>query len=826
MNFSYNTAPLIDSSSVRAKILRHCLAFLVFALPMLVGGCSGGDIVATPAKTSGSASNNSGTTLYLNVSKTSVLSDNVDTSTITATVVKGSVPQQNFAVSFSTTAGLINSASATTDSEGKASVTFKSGPRATNQIVNITASSLGTSASVPLQITGNKISMTVPQASMGLRTSQTLTAKIEDAKPLGISSAPVTFTVLSGGNVVSISSTRETSDFNGQTQITVTSGATAGTAIIQASSLGATSQITISVAAPAQLFEITQPTVSPASMATTDSLTFTVNAPTQANVTFHTTVGAWGNGSDTMTVPVAAGVASATLTSTDTGAADITVADAANLATKDTFQVLIYAPASQAATMTLSASQSNIDTSSTDPLIAKNSLTLTATVRTAPTATQLSGGVVGNAQVSFTLTNQPGGGEKVSPGIVTTDSSGTATTTFTSGTLESGSNGITVTATVIGTGVSTSTAIVIKHLPGSIVMGRANKIIPSTDNTSYQQVITIQATGSGGNPASNAVVSLKLWPTYYYLGAQVFDATGSCVGYGKNRWPACTGNYARPNEDANMNLALDPGEDVGPYDMIVGTMMPDGLLTPHNAAAGSVPATILTDADGKASFMITYLKQYSMWVQVSLQASVTVQGTENQSVMDWELEPTKEDYDACQLFPSPFGYYAEVCPGNINVTVKDAVTSNLIANATATADGLSCNTDANGNCTIIGVSGGTQTIVVTALDYNNASTTVNVGTATVSTEVLLQPSTGSIKATVYDASKGPQLGPISGALVSCTSGQECTTGAFGTCTITAVPVGAQSIIASATGFTNSAILDLTVVANTVSNGTLSLTPAP
>ena len=630
-------------------------AILMFSLPALLTGCSGG---GSPAAASSGSSNtstsNNGYTIYLSPSKTSFLTDNSDSVTLTATVVKSSVSQQGVTVTFSATDGLISASSAITDVNGQASITIKSGPRASNQIVSIATTCQGATASIPLQMTGNTISMSTPQASMAIGSNQALTTTLQNATPIGVALAPVTYTILSGNGVVSLSSTTGTTDFNGQNQISITALA-AGQAIIQASGLGATAQITIDVAAAAQVFEITSPTNSPASMSTSDSLVFTVNAPTQATVTFHTTVGSWNASGSTVTVAVVAGVASATLTSAETGLADITVFDAAAPATQDTFQVSIYAPASAAANITLVASQDNMPTTPTGSST-KNSITLTATVLTA------GGGVVGNAQVNFTLSNQPGGGEQVSPNVLTTNSSGVATTTFYSGSRESGSAGVRITATIAGVGASDYVDVVIKSRPGSIVLGRANKITPSADNTYYQQQITAQVADANGNAVPNTTISLKLWPTAYYLGAQTYDINGVCTGYGYNHWPACVGPTAQANEDTNMNLSLDPGEDVGPYDSLAADMVADGYLTPHNSAAGTVPSTITTDANGLASFQITYLKQYSMWIRARLQASVNVQGTEAQAITEWVLEPTLEDYEACQLFPSPFGYFAEICP--------------------------------------------------------------------------------------------------------------------------------------------------------------------
>lgn len=654
MNFPYTARQLINKSIGLAKIKRFGLAYLlIMILPMVIAGCSGGDIPASPAGSSGSSDTSNGNTLDLNVSKTSILSNNSDSSIITATVVKDHVPQPNVTVNFVTTAGLINSASATTDSDGKATVTFKSGPRASNQIANVSATASGASASVSIQVSGNTIALSLPQGSMAIGATQTLTAKLEDAIPLGIYNASVTFTVVSGADVITLSNTTATSNYNGEALVSVT-GVTAGSAIIMVSSLGASSQIGITIAAAAQVFEITSPATSPASLATDGSLIFKVNAPAQANVTFQSTIGAWNGSGGSVTVPVIAGVASATLTSVDTGLANVTVFDTAAPATKDTFQVNIYAPASQAANIILDATQFNLAISPAG-ISSKNSSTLTATVRTAPTATQPSGGVVGNAQVNFTLSNQPGGGEEVSPGTATTNSTGTITSTFSSGALETGGTGVRVTATVAGTSISDYVDIVITNRPGSITLGLSTKIIPSADNTSYSHQIRAQLADVGGNGVPNTKIYLKLWPMGYLHGYWAKDPVTDKCGYYYTNWPSdeCNRSYYQPNEDLNMNLALDSGEDAGPMGR------PDSFLTPPNTAAGTVPASVTTDANGVATFEITYLKMYATWVAVHLEASSSVQMTESKASLKWVLGVSTEDADACEaggVFDSPFGY--------------------------------------------------------------------------------------------------------------------------------------------------------------------------
>ncbi|MFO7605218.1 MAG: hypothetical protein R6W72_02795 [Desulfurivibrionaceae bacterium] len=667
----------------RCSVLAWSLLLVITAT---ITACSGGDVPAVGPETTNQGTQQipasidpSGNVLFLSTSKTSIAANDTDSAKITATVVKNNVSQNAVAVNFATSGGVLDSNEAITDSSGKASVTLKSGPKASNQIVSVSATSLAATASTPVQITGNTIALSIPQNNIAILTSQTLTATLQNAMPQGIPDTTITFTVLSGAEVVSLSAVEAITDFQGQAKIDIT-GKTSGTAIIQARGMGVTSQITVDVAAPTNVFEITTPTANPASMATDEFLIFTVNAPTQTQVTFVTTMGVWDGSTSVLTVPVAGGIATAPLTSNEAGTADITVRDPQNYLTQDSSVVNIYAPASQATQITVQASQQIVAPTPADATT-KNSVTLTATVQTENDQ------AVGGAVVNFSISDPVGGGEQVSPASVQTDSSGTATTTFYSGTKSSDGAGITITATIDGKTISANVKIIIGGEAGSIVFGRSNKIIPSSDNTYYTQDITAQVTDSNGNPVqAGTVVTLNIWPTAYYLGfgsaaAKAETKSESCYFY--NDWPKCSGIKAQSNEDANMNLVLDTGEDTGPYDLNIGTMQPDGLLTPHNSAAGSIPATVETDANGLASFQHTFLKQYAMWVEVRMKASVMVSGTETQATSSWTLPGEKTEVQNCDLFDSPFGYYV------LTLFAYAGADQAVVANTTVQLNGMS-----------------------------------------------------------------------------------------------------------------------------------------
>jgi len=251
----------------------------------------------------------------------------------------------------------------------------------------------------------------------------------------------------------------------------------------------------------------------------TNSVLITVRAPSQANVQFATTLGAWDNGGlvvNKAVDPVTDEV-SAVLSSANAGVATVQVSDAANPGINDSMTVVFSAPPSEAAQLALQASATVVAPSTGDT---KNTVSLTATVKNA------GGQVVGGAPVAFSIINPTGGGESISPVIVYTDNFGVAQSTFTSGSLSSGGQGVTVKAEVVGSPlIFDDVQIVIGGTAGSVVLGRSTKIESVENNTAYQLPMSVLVLDSNGNPVPGAIVSLGTWPASYTVGGWAVNAT-------------------------------------------------------------------------------------------------------------------------------------------------------------------------------------------------------------------------------------------------------------------------------------------------------------
>ena len=598
-----------------------------------------------------------------------VKSDDSNAATITATVLddKSAVIEGIF-VTFSASCdppgascGTLSASSVKTNADGKAAITFRSGTiDQSNRVITINATASGKSplTPIPIQVVGSTLTMTssttVDIPSDGSVTS-VLTVTAKNAGGVPVYNVPVTLSVTGTGNVI-LSPTGNT-DQSGNISVTVT-GARAGTATVEAKGLGAVATYNYTVSGPAVgTFGITSPTVDPASSSTASTLTVEVTVPDATvtpNVTFATSIEActWDGPIDrivTKAVNPATKKASAVLQSSRAGTTRVQVFDSAASTTEDFLDVAFYAPATDAAQISLQSDVSVLGLSTGG--ISKTT-TLRATVRT---SLAMGSQPVGYAPVAFSIANPTGGGESVSPVVTYTDAAGLATATFTSGTASSGAGGVTINAQVAGSGPPVLTAppiaIVVGGTAGSVVIGRGSKITV-LDTTTYALPMSVLVADSDGNPVPGAIVSLGLWPAQYSSGVWFLDASPTV---NEPYAPYITGTF--DNEDLNQNLTRDPGEDLNG----------DGSLTPPNSAAGTVPATVTTGANGVANFDLVYLKGSAVWIRDRIRATTLALGTETSSSITFTLPAERTESEAGDLpnSPYPIGLTVAATPGSM-----------------------------------------------------------------------------------------------------------------------------------------------------------------
>ncbi len=279
--------------------------------------------------------------------------------------------------------------------------------------------------------------------------------------------------------------------------------------------------------------------------------------------------------------------------------------------------------------------------------------------------TDSSGNPVGGAAVSYSILNPTGGGETILPAVGITSSVATSNvalgqtqSTFTSGSLPSTAGGVQIRATVVGTTIATNTspsgsdaAVVIGGTAGSVTIGRATTVAVDSSGTLYILPMSVLVADANGNPVTNTTVSLSAWPI-------AFNANGTSCN------PLTTNDYY--NEDdvlANSayfeNLSLDANEDGVrihyPSGVVAAGGSVDGKLTPPNSASGTLPATVVTNSSGVATFNLTYTKSNSLWITDRIRARTFVQGTETVGQVIFRLPALLTDIGPPCLIPdSPY----------------------------------------------------------------------------------------------------------------------------------------------------------------------------
>lgn len=618
--------------------------FLALAV-IIVGGCGAGNSGTTEAPTTSvtATPTASVTTLYMSATPATVTSDNTTSTTVTVTALSSSNAVVAGAVAtLSADSGVMSNASVTTDATGKATFTFSSGEfDKRTRTATITATAGSASTVLPVQITGTNLTIATNPTAITVGQTSTVTVTAKDSAAAPISGATITLTKSAGTGTVTSSAASAITAADGTATFTIT-GTGAGAVTFLASGLGATASLDMNIGAAAGLgvFQVTQVntggvvTLDPTAVGMTAStMTVTVAAPTsgaQRTVRFATSMGQWGNGQVVQEVVAIAGIASATLTKPATsGVALVQVEDAdPSSADSDSFTV----------GMTASVPGS-IEVQATPTVVQKSVGTTTGTADVIATVRDANNNPVGGQLVVFSLLNTTGGGETLSSilGVsasVPADglSLGQVRTSFIAGSLSSAQTGVTVRASIPGTTILDEVGIVIGGTAGSIAFGEALVMSETANATSYKHPRVVMVSDSNGNPVAGAEVTLSLWPIGYYKGTQCITSTPSGVFFA--------------NEDINENLVLDPLEDTNG----------DGALWPINSAAGSVPAKVVTDANGLATFDHTFTKSNAIWTHVRLRAKTLVQGSETLSMVTYQLGVLEKDVDpTCKLPNSPYG---------------------------------------------------------------------------------------------------------------------------------------------------------------------------
>lgn len=574
-------------------------------------------------------------------------------------------------INFSADSGAIEIVNSITGSDGKASVKLKTEANNANRVITTTATSGSASDTLAIQVVGTTVTLT-GSSSLAIDDANSFVIKVLDSDGEGIAGTTVNLSLINestetpAGDVASITLPESIiTDGTGQATVIVT-GTTGGTNTIVATALGA--NVGQEVAVQADSFLVTSftdgtTTVNPADG---NSLPDVNLAPTQASITltwlrsgvpvvdgtsinFTTTRGTLMADSAT----TVNGMVTATISSSDAGKALVTFVGTDIVSGKNielANQIEFEFVADTAATIKAQASPSSIGPdgqTSTISVIVKD----------------VNGNLVKGKTVKFELTDTSGG--SILPATAVTDSSGSASTVYTS-LSTTALDGVTIATTVVDNNVTDNVALTVAERGLFISLGTGNKV-EELGTESYVKEYAVFVIDANSNPVANEELSISAIPNNYYKGfwIQTFDEDKkfiSWVAVGEGSGGVVLNpKHECANEDDNVDGILDVGEDTSN----------DGELTPGNIVAAQ--NSVVTDDDGRAVVRIIYPQSYANWSDIKLIASTKVSGTESSAqtifslpvlaehVLDEDISPPTQGVGTT----SPFGLRGD-CSLNVS----------------------------------------------------------------------------------------------------------------------------------------------------------------
>ena len=575
------------------------------ATATLAAGTAAAGTAITVTATSGSATNtatvtvaNTKQTVTIQTSLPQIPSDSSKLATITALVRDASNRAvSGAAVDFTASSGILTVTQGTTDATGAATATLSAANDPTNRNVTITASVGPSTATIVVPVVGTTLTLTGP-ASLVQGSTGTFSVTLADSGKSPITATTVT--LVSAGNTVTPATIMTDSSGTGSFQVKATQ---AGSDTVTASALGQSASQGLSVSN--QSFAFTTPT---------EGVLAPLNTP--LTVTIHWTSSGVAVAGQTVSFSSTRGTLSApTAVTNASGNATITVS--ASTAGPGIIAASATGVSAQRDVTFIATTPTQIDVQASPATIATSGQsTITAIVRDA------AGNLVDNQTIAFQLTDVTGG--SLSVATVVTNSSGIAQTVYTASNTPSTSNGVTVTATVQATGLNKSATLTVGGQTVFLSLGTGRVIGENAAKTQFQMPWVVQAVDSSGNPVNNVTITLAIHSAlgsdgFYAYGKGSYEVCGSSwVQY--NTTATCPGNgpVTCDNEDLQLTGVYEVGEDTNN----------NGKLDPGDVAVAT-PGSVITASDGSGNFLVEYPEDHALWVQATLTATATVQGTQS-----------------------------------------------------------------------------------------------------------------------------------------------------------------------------------------------------
>jgi Bacterial Ig-like domain (group 1) len=592
-----------------------------------LAGCGGDDSFGTPAGPGGPAAVGS---LTLITSSPSVPSDGTTQVQISAFVRDAN---NNFLKSvpviFSASSGGLLITQGTTDVNGLATATLSSAGDPSRRTITVTALAANQTKTVNVDVTGTTLTVQGPN-SLTLSQQGTYTVTLVDSGNHPVANQTVT---VASARTNTLSASSVITGANGTATFRLTA-ANGGTDTVTVTSLGLTA--TQAIAVNSDNFTITSPAAgTEVTLGASQPIVvrwLVNNAPVVGQlVNFSTTRGTLSAASATTN---ASGDATVSVSANNAGGAVVSAA-----ASTSTAQVAIEFVATTATQIEVQPSVFTLATGQTS--------NITAVVRDA------SGNLVKSKTVVFTLDDVTGG--TLSVGSTVTDSQGRAQTVYTAGSTTSANEGVKITATVQGTAIAKTVALTVARREVFISIGTGNEL--SEPNTAqYKIEYVVQVTDSNGNGVANVPVSLRLLTDAYYKGFRVVAGSGWTTSYTVPAGSPGTLNATQGCQDEDTlgvvsfqrNGILDAGEDYNSNNRLDAGNI--ATVTPSNA---------VTDVNGFVVVNVFYPQEYAYYLDVSLSASSTVQGTEYVRTSKFKVPGIATDFNSVNTGPpgpvSPFG---------------------------------------------------------------------------------------------------------------------------------------------------------------------------
>ena len=524
-------------------------------------------------------------------------------------------------VLLSSDSGILTVLDPITNANGVVEAQINAGGDPSTRTITISADANGVVGTVGIDVLGTTLSLS-GATSLAQGDSAPYTIVLSDAGGNGISGQTVDISSSAGNTLESNSLT---TDVGGQAQVLLTASA-AGLDTLTATALGisATQDLTVSD----DSFSLTAPLSGDEVLLNTPAtveLTWAIAGVPQVgqNISFSATRGTLSSFS---AVTDGAGVATVTISSNNAGASVITATNSTGTTTGVQIEFVADVPASisvQASPFTIGPGEQSA---------------ITAIVR------DPANNLVKNEIVVFVLDDVTGGQLSVAQAV--TDSQGRAQTFYTASSTTSANNGVSVTASVqANNAISEAVTLTVAQRELFISIGTGNSIFePNT--AQYRVEFVVQVSDSQGNGVEGVNVQVDILSDYYYKGFWTYDTVASA-------WVQILRAGPCADEDVNRNGVLDAGEDFNG----------SGRVEAGNVAA-AVPqtgsnGTFVTDTGGFGIVDVFYAQDHARWVQATIEATTSVQGTEFAKASSFVLPINGDDVDDENTVPpgvnSPFG---------------------------------------------------------------------------------------------------------------------------------------------------------------------------